>query len=250
MPRGIDSLRLRLNSALLLTWKRIVAAIWLHGPVCSSPSTPIETLVRGHFALFSSTDHPCKKGLLVGLTCLGSKPAKILETGSSAWGTDSTRLFAKYVGAYGGEFWSVDLRGEPANELGRLGRRVDLVVGDSVTFIQDLRSSQPDLELYFIYLDSYDVDWLNCSGAAIHGFAEWEAILPLTKSGTVVVVDDTPASASHANWLSTHEKAAISDYLEVNDLPPGKGSLIYKYVREKKDWEVLLHEYNLGLRRL
>jgi hypothetical protein len=41
---------------------------------------------------------------------LGQSPSVILETGMSAWGTNSSLLFDDYVCCFGGEFFTVDIR--------------------------------------------------------------------------------------------------------------------------------------------
>ena len=77
--------------------------------------------MSGHYRLFSDPDHHTKPGILRVVQELGRKPAHILETGSSAWGSDSTRLWSKYVQVFGGTVWSVDLREQPRQKLGDLG---------------------------------------------------------------------------------------------------------------------------------
>ncbi len=44
----------------------------------------------------------------VAIELLGDRPARILETGSSAWGTNSSLLFDSYVHRFGGEFYTID----------------------------------------------------------------------------------------------------------------------------------------------
>lgn len=44
---------------------------------------------------------------------LHESPSTIIETGSSAWGTDSSVMFDSFVQSFGGEFLSVDIRLEP-----------------------------------------------------------------------------------------------------------------------------------------
>ena len=63
-----------------------------------------ETLVDFHFRNFSSRDHPCRPTLETALIHLDKKPAVIIETGSSAWGTNSSYLFDSYVTSFGGAF--------------------------------------------------------------------------------------------------------------------------------------------------
>lgn len=210
----------------------------------------IEDLVGGHFRLFSSNEHHTKPGILTALHALKGEPGHILETGSSAWGMDSTRLWAKYVQVFGGHLWSVDLREEPRKILGNLGPRTEMFVCDSLAFLKNFESKIGQYKINLAYLDSFDVDWTNPHPAAVHGFAEWALLQPLLESGSVVVVDDTPRTAQDIPWLVGSKKASVEEFFSSNHLPPGKGSLIAEEVFSSAEWRVLHHSYNLVVQKL
>src|SRR5690242_15729928 len=70
----------------------------------------LDDLIDDHFAKCSTPDHPNRGSLARALGLLAGRPANILETGSSAWGTNSSRLFDRYVRRYGGRFLTIDIR--------------------------------------------------------------------------------------------------------------------------------------------
>ena len=58
----------------------------------------LSELVNDHFEKIEAIDHPCKESLELALSLLESKENLcIIETGSSAWGTNSTVLFDSYM---------------------------------------------------------------------------------------------------------------------------------------------------------
>ena len=61
-------------------------------------------IVTNHFKYWSSLDHPNRKAFEIVVGEINGSAANIVETGTSAWGTDSTRLWDKYVTHYGGSF--------------------------------------------------------------------------------------------------------------------------------------------------
>jgi hypothetical protein len=76
-----------------------------------------DQLVRAHFETWSETTHLNMSSLRDTLSLLEERPSLILETDSSAWGTNSSRLFDSYVASFGGEFHTVDIRIEPMLKL-------------------------------------------------------------------------------------------------------------------------------------
>src|SRR5262249_37209242 len=130
------------------------------------------------------------------LALLEERPGRIIETGMSAWGTNSTLLFSDYVDAFGGELWSVDIRMEPLVSLRRsVSARTVLTCGDSVRFLERwVAANRADCRVDFVYLDSFDLDASDPYPAALHGIKELFAILPALRAGSLLLVDDTPAS--------------------------------------------------------
>lgn len=208
------------------------------------------SLLEGHFRIFSSPSHVCLSGFKVALDLLDGGPASIIETGTSAWGTDSTALWAKYVKTFGGRLWSVDIRQEPALKLGFLGHQIELVVEDSVLFLQNFASENEGVKIDLIYLDSFDVDWSDPTPAANHGWGEFVAIQPLVKPGTIVIIDDTPRNPTEMPFVSEEVMKHVRSFFERKIGPPGKGNLVFNFVSQSSEWEILHHSYNFVVRKM
>ena len=203
------------------------------------PIKSIQALVFRHFHFWSHSNHPNVGAFLCALGELGGKPAVIVETGTSAWGTDSTRLWASYVQKYGGELWSVDLRREVSERLkGQLKGDVHLVVGDSVEVLQG--ANYPKADLYF--LDSWDVDWSDPDPAAHHGYKEFQAIRNSLKIGDILIIDDTPRDYS---FLPASIAANLKDVQLETNLMPGKGALVFQEIQNDPKYKILFHEYSM-----
>lgn len=202
------------------------------------------TLVHDHFAAHSHLEHMNYTSMRDLVQLMGGSPRTILETGTSAWGTDSTRLWDTYVRSFGGAFWSVDLREEPRQRLRHLvAPQTTLVCDDSVAFLRRWVDENPDLRADVVYLDSYDVDFAAPLSAAEHCVAELEAILPGLAAGAFVLVDDTPASREDlpAEWREVGD-AVHADL----GLWPGKGMLLDRWMSEQGiEVEKIHHRYQV-----
>ncbi len=200
-------------------------------------------LVTAHFSFWSLSNHVNRNAFQYTLHNLNNQRAHIIETGTAAWGTGSTRLWDSYVRKYGGSLISVDIRPEASAQLtGQLSRFSKCVVSDSVAFLSGARTLGADL--YF--LDSWDVDWANPHDSALHGLAEYEAISGHLRSGNLVLIDDTPASTKYIP-VEYHCEAQL--YLDAYQVLPGKGALVLKQILKSSEFEVLFHEYALLFRK-
>ena len=119
-----------------------------------------DALVDAHFRSFVAHDQQCTApGFRLALRLLAGRPARIVETGTSAWGVDSTLLFDSYVRHFGGSFDSVDLRSLPSERLRPVvGPATRLHVGDSVGFLSGLAEAAEAGPVDLFYLDSYDLE--------------------------------------------------------------------------------------------
>lgn len=138
------------------------------GVVSRKKFESLEPLIDDHFSKHSESNHPCRGTLTTALETLGQRPAIIVETGSSAWGTNSSLLFDSYVNSFGGSFLSVDLRAEPMFTLRSLcTNRSTFYCDDSVSFLKQfaIQKTQPNL----VYLDSWDLNWADPLPSALPG---------------------------------------------------------------------------------
>ena len=197
-----------------------------------------KSLAEKHFRFWSEPDHVNLDAFKKIEELMDKKPQTIIETGTSAWGTESTRFWDAYIRKYGGELWSVDIRPEPKTRLRlQTSRRTHLVVGDSVEFLKTNNVVNPTV----VFLDSWDVDWNNPKPAAEHGFNEFKTIFPKLQNGALIFIDDTP---SDLEYIAETGKARAVKYLQDEGVLPGKGAEIIKSLN-KNGATPIFHGYSV-----
>jgi hypothetical protein len=198
-----------------------------------------KSLAENHFKFWSTLNHVNYEAFRVIENLMGQKPHKIVETGTSAWGTESTRFWDAYIRKYGGEFWSVDNRDEPRKRLRmQTSKRTHLVVDDSVNFL----SSKEAQNATVLFLDSWDVDWANPQPAAIHGMKEFQAVAANLGPGTIMIVDDTPCELS---YIPNQYVDTARDFLANEGVLPGKGAYIVQELSKANSASKIYHAYNI-----
>jgi len=201
-----------------------------------------QNLTETHFAYWSNLSHPNYHNFSLTVEMLDKKPAMIIETGSSAWGTDSTRLWDSYISRYGGFLITVDLSPTASKRLKwQVGRTTQLMVSDSVDYLRNYSGPKID----FAYLDSWDVNPDDPFPSAKHGLNEFKALYPHLKPGSLVLVDDTPNSISEEDYFRFPK---LREFKEMYSQTPGKGALILANLHQFNQVEVVSHEYSLLLR--
>ena len=204
-------------------------------------------LVAEHFRTYSEINHPCYSTLLLALTALNNTSAIIVETGSSAWGTNSTILFDAYCNSFGGDCYSVDIRLEPMLQLRKLvSNHTNLYCDDSVSFLKTL--SVPSNKIDLLYLDSWDVDWSDPVPSAVHGLNEYLTALKNLRSGSLVLIDDTPSDLATMKLVQPHAAEQFTDFQHRFGFAPGKGSLVKRLIESTGRGTILAHEYQLLIR--
>jgi hypothetical protein len=95
----------------------------------------------------------------------------------------------------------------------------------------------------FLYLDSYDVDFLNPLPSAEHHLKEFNCVKHLLHEGSIVLIDDTPVSPE---WLDNGKSSPIYHKLKVqfDENMSGKGSLVCKEL-EKMGATKIMHQYQV-----
>lgn len=220
-------------------WKRYVRI----------PVSTTAELSKLHFETYSHENHVNRIGIEKCLNLLAGRPVSIIETGTSAWGTDSTRLWAKYISHYGGYLWTVDIREEPSKTLGNLGPNVTFIINDSVVALEELASNKSLGKADLIYLDSWDVDWSAPLLSAEHGLREWQKLQPFIQSGTLVLIDDTPKSKTDLELVGIQNFDGTEAFIKEYKVMPGKGAFILTLPEINDSWEVIHHTYNVLLRK-
>jgi len=171
----------------------------------------------------------------------------IIETGSSRWGVNSTMLFDSYVRKYGGKFWSVDIDKNTIEDLkSKVCENTTMVCDDSVNFLKKWTIEHPDEKVDFVYLDSYDIDWLNPEPSQIHGLNEFLAIHLNLKNGSLLLIDDTPFSPEWFDYREGIYNTLLESYIENNRMP-GKGRYVVDLLSDNESNELILKNKNVSL---
>lgn len=204
----------------------------------------IDDIVHSHFQDYSDLNHPCKNTLSLALQILAGRPAHIVETGSSAWGVNSSLLLDSYVNSFGGYFSTVDIRISPSIKLRKLcTNKTTLFCKDSVGFLTGYGSSRPFIDM--LYLDSWDVDWNAPLSSAIHGLHEFLSALPWMRPGSILLIDDTPKTSEILSRVNPEGCDGYKKFALQYAMPPGKGGLVKEYLLKNKIGKEVAHEYQL-----
>jgi len=188
-------------------------------------------LCHDHFRLRSSLTHVNYESMCYVIEALGGHPQTILETGMSAWGTDSTRLLDSYVRSFGGHLWSVDIEPERVRRLAsRVGPQTTLVCDDSAAFLARWVSEHAGERAGLVYLDSWDVDFAAPLPAAEHCWREFTAVTPALQHGTLLLIDDSPGSLED---VPEHAHADAQALFDEHGAWPGKGMLDHQRLSER-----------------
>lgn len=167
-----------------------------------------------------------------------------METGTSAYGTDSTRFWNSYISNYGGKVISVDIRENAGIQLRyQLNKNTKLETSDSVKYLK--ANPYTDVDLY--YFDSADVDGASPEFSINQGLQELLAVVDVLRPGKIVVFDDTPRSEK---FVEPHLQESVIAFKEEHGYYPGKGSLAIKILEEKFRIQVLHHKYAYACRIL
>lgn len=163
-----------------------------------------------------------------------SGPLVLVETGCARdpgnWAGDgqSTVLLDRYVRSrdLDSRVWSVDINADQVSICRTLvSDRVTVECSDSVRWLHNLNNRLP-APVDFLYLDSFDVNWLDIMPSARHHLKELAAIRPSLRDHTLVMVDDSPL-ITHA-WMRADGTYELVGENRIG----GKGYLVAEYARE------------------
>tara|TARA_B100001057_G_scaffold61067_1_gene54369 strand:- start:3040 stop:3780 length:741 start_codon:yes stop_codon:yes gene_type:complete len=192
-------------------------------------------------------DHPCRDSMFDTLKIFNQKEINIIETGSSAWGMNSTSLFDSYVNSFGGNVYSVDIRAKPMLDLEKkLTKNTQLFCMDSVKFLEKIELNNKNQTLF--YLDSMDVNWRNPLAAMKHGLNEFKTLTHILKVNDHILIDDTPLNEKELEIVQGKKIANIFKFLKnQKNIIGGKGSLILHYIQKSKkiNYQIINHKYQL-----
>lgn len=123
--------------------------------------TTLDSLIDFHFNF--DQNHICKETLKTALSLINKEKSGLIliETGSSAYGTDSTNLFDLYLhnfyGKKNGKLLTCDNRINPLFQLYRNVRpNTTMFIDDSIHFLKKISEKYAGgNQQFFIYLDSF-----------------------------------------------------------------------------------------------
>lgn len=204
----------------------------------------VSDLVNSHFTRWSDPNHQNQLGFYITLSNTCTLNPVIVETGTSAYGTDSSRIFDSFAKMFKGHFYSVDINEYPSKRL-RIAKskRSKFYIMDSVDFLRKFGPLTQHKTVDLFYLDSWDIDWANPLKSALHGRNEMDAIKPYIKPGTVLMIDDTPNSLK---WIPVENRAIAVEFKKEFGVLPGKGAF-FGAVLAELDYQILHHDYNVVL---
>jgi len=143
----------------------------------------------------------------------------IVETGTTRkignWNDgQSSYLFQEFLKEHSGNLKSVDINSKNCNTARTIldNNICNVYCDDSVNFLSTIDLANVDL----FFLDSYDVDWHNCSPSAAHHLAEFKTIENNLKPGTIVAIDDN----TYVNGHRTGKGRDIFNYLQSKNILP------------------------------
>lgn len=215
--------------------------IGVRGTALREKFSSVDALVDNHFLTYSDETHPCRDSLKMTLDLLGGQAARIIETGSSAWGVNSSMLFDSYVNSFGGELHSVDIRLKPMiNLVGSCTQNSYFYCDDSISFLKNTKKNSS-----LIYLDSWDVNWLDPLPSAIHGLNEFMTIYPYLAPGTLLLIDDTPRDADAMLKVHPNNLVLFEEFQRLYGFAPGKGALVLNFLKQFSIGKLINHDYQL-----
>lgn len=173
---------------------------------------------------------------------------KILETGSSAYGTNSSMLFAKLVHNFGGRFDTVDLNSETFKKIHNIlkesfgnNENIKCHNDDSVQFIKSFNKN-----LNVVYLDSYDLIPGHFDRSAEHGLQEFQNVLKNLENLSYILIDDTPKTIEIIMKVGDPELVSKSiEHKAIHGSLPGKGELVLKHIEKDNRFRIVDHQYQL-----
>ena len=176
------------------------------------------------------------------------KEPLIVEAGTSACLTKSSHLFDKYIFARGGDFITVDINPGAAYYFTPdiICPKTKTITSDSVEFFNKFNVIT-NKKIDAVYLDSYNIEYLNPIDAANHCKKELAALLPHLNDYSIILIDDSPKSPLYLPFRND-TTSQISTLYEITGLMPGKGMLYEDVLKDSQfDYKVEMHQHQLLL---
>ena len=114
----------------------------------------LEELIDFHFRTYSEINHINKEMFTKLLNNFDRTKLNILETGSSAHGTNSSMLFINYVKKFGGSFKTVDINSDIKSKFNHLIiDNIEFYKNYPIQFLKNLTpaNKKKTILIYFLY---------------------------------------------------------------------------------------------------
>uniref|UniRef100_A0A6C0BRS6 Glycosyltransferase n=1 Tax=viral metagenome TaxID=1070528 RepID=A0A6C0BRS6_9ZZZZ len=180
----------------------------------------------------------------------------IIETGAARGGPNdmegngsSTYLFDKFVNFYDGFVISFELNKNTAKLVNSsTSKKTTVISKDSIEGINTLMDKTYFLDL--LYLDSLDTKFDNDEESANHALNELKSGIFYLKNNSMIFIDDTPININYLPpWVKNDkERGQNPNYINSLKFPCGKGRKILEFIKDKKEFEIIKHEYQVLLK--
>lgn len=181
----------------------------------------------------------------------------IIETGAARGGPNdmegngsSTYLFDKFVNFYDGVVISFELNKNTVKLVNSsVSKKTTVICKDSIEGINTLK----DKTTYFLdllYLDSLDTKFDNDEESANHALNELKSGIFYLKNNSMIFIDDTPININYLPpWVKNDKNRGKNpNYINSLKFPCGKSRKILEFIKDKKEFEIIKHEYQVVLK--
>ncbi len=96
-----------------------------------------------------------------------------------------------------------------------------------------------------LYLDSYDVDWLDPLPSMIHGLREFLAIYPVLSRDSIILIDDSPKNDQIMKKVCPEYLRHFNNIYSTYGFFLGKGALVLNYLNKFATGKLIAHDYQI-----
>jgi len=180
----------------------------------------------------------------------------IIETGASRGGENdmegngsSSYLFDKFINFYNGKLISFDLNEKTVKLVNSTtSNKTKVICLDSIKGITSLMQHNIyDVDL--LYLDSLDTKFDNDEESSNHALNEFKSAIFYLKNNSLIFIDDTPNNINLLPpWVKNDKtRGGNPNYIKSLKFPCGKGRKILDFIKDKNNFEIIQHEYQIIL---
>ncbi len=181
----------------------------------------------------------------------------IIETGASRGGANdmegngsSTYLFDKFINFYDGILISFELNKRTVELVNSTtSNKTKVICLDSIKGIASLMQDNI-YEIDLLYLDNLDTKFDNDYESCNHALNEFKSAIFYLKNNSLIFIDDTPNNINLLPpWVKNDKnRGGNPNYINSLNFPCGKGRKILEFINDKREFELIEHEYQVILK--